>query len=249
MAAEQPPAGFTALFNQQDLAGWWGADTEDPRKYMALPLEQFKEKHDKSLEDIRRHWRVENGELVNDGKGLYLTTDKYYGDFELLVDYRTVPLADSGIYLRGCPQVQIWDSTEKEKFKLGADKGSGALWNNSPGALGKDPLVKADKPFGEWNHFRIIMAGSRVWVWLNDQQTVNGALMENYYDRKLAVPPKGPLQLQTHGGEIRWRNLFLREIGSEEANKLLRDTDPPGFEAVFNSKVMDTGDPSPSAKP
>ena len=140
-AAEQPPAGFTALFNGQDLAGWWGADTEDPRKYMALPPEQFKEKHDKSLEDIRQHWRVENGELVNDGKGLYLTTDKYYGDFELLVDYRTVPLADSGIYLRGCPQVQIWDSTEKDKFKLGADKGSGALWNNSPGAPGKDPLV------------------------------------------------------------------------------------------------------------
>src|SRR5438094_8720844 len=76
MAAEQPPAGFMALFNQQDLAGWWGADTEDPRKYMALPLEQFKEKHDNSLQDIRRHWSVENGELVNDGKGLYLTTDK-----------------------------------------------------------------------------------------------------------------------------------------------------------------------------
>src|SRR5438876_6170684 len=80
------------------------------------------------------------------------------------------------------------------------------------------------------------MAGSRVWVWLNEQQTVNGALMENYYDRKSAVPPKGPLQLQTHGGEIRWRNLFLREIGCEEADKLLRDTDPPGFESVFNGK-------------
>jgi len=135
--------------------------------------------------------------------------------------------------------VQIWDSTEKDKFKLGADKGSGALWNNSAGTPGKDPLVKADKPFGEWNHFRIIMAGSRAWVWLNEQQTVNGALMENYYDRKLAVPPKGPLQLQTHGGEIRWRNLFLREIGSEEANKLLRDTDPPGFESVFNGKSFE----------
>ena len=147
-----------------------------------------------------------------------------------------MPLADSGIYLRGCPQVQIWDSTEKEKFKLGADKGSGALWNNSEGAPGKDPLVKADKPFGEWNHFRVIMVGSRVWVWLNDQQTVDGALMENYYDRKLPVPPKGPLQLQTHGGEIRWRNLYIREIGSEEANKRLRGTDPAGFESVFNGK-------------
>src|SRR6266571_9065320 len=111
-AAEPPPAGFTLLFNQKDLTGWWGAETEDPRKYLALPPEAFKNKHDKSLEDIQRHWRVENSELVNDGKGLYLTTHKFYGDFELLVDYRTVPLADSGIYMRGCPQVQIWDSTE-----------------------------------------------------------------------------------------------------------------------------------------
>jgi len=237
-AAASPPPGFTALFNSSDLSGWWGAETEDPRGYMALPPEEFKKKHDKSLEDIHKHWKVEGDELVNDGKGLYLTTEKYYGDFELLVDYRTVPLADSGIYLRGCPQVQIWDSTEKAKFNIGADKGSGALWNNSPGAPGKDPLVLADKPFGEWNHFRIVMAGSRVWVWLNDKQTVNGALMENYYDkdRKLPVPPKGPIQLQTHDGEIRWRNLFVREIGSEEANKLLRGTDPEGFEAIFNGK-------------
>ncbi len=230
------PPDFTPLFNEQNLSGWWGATTEDPRKYLALSPEEFQKKHDASLEDIRQHWRVENGELINDGKGLYLTTDKMYGDFELLVDYRTVPRADSGIYLRGCPQVQIWDSTLQANFKLGADKGSGGLWNNSPGAPGKDPLVKADKPFGEWNHFRIVMVGSRVWVWLNEQQTVNGAILENYYNRKLPVPPKGPIQLQTHGGEIRWRSLFIREIGSDEATRLLRGSDPAGFEVVFNGK-------------
>lgn len=235
-AGAKAPAGFTALFNGTNLDGWWGAETEDPRGYMALSPEAFKAKHDGSLDNIRQHWHVENGELVNDGQGLYLTTDKFYGDFELLVDYRTVPLADSGIYLRGCPQVQIWDYTEKDKFKLGADKGSGGLWNNSPGAPGKDPLVLADKPFGKWNHFRIVMAGSRVWVWLNGKQTVKGANMEDYYDRKLPVPPKGPLQLQTHGGEIRWRNLYIREIGSDEADKLLRGKDPQGFHSVFNGK-------------
>lgn len=235
----KPPSGFIALFNGQDLSGWWGATTEDPRSYESLSPQDFQKKHDSSLDDIQRHWRVENGELVNDGAGLFLTTDKFYGDFELLVDYRTVPLADSGIYVRGCPQVQIWDYTEKSKFKLGADKGSGGLWNNSPGAPGKDPLVLADKKFGKWNHFRIIMLGSRVWVWLNGKQTVNGAILENYYDRKVAVPPKGPIQLQTHGGEIRWRNLFIREIGSDEANRLLRGKDPKGFESVFNGKNFD----------
>ena len=232
-----PPPGFTALFDGADLAGWWGATTEDPRKYLALPPDEFKAKHDASLADIAQHWHVENGDLVNDGHGLYVTTDKNYRDFELLVDYKTVPLADSGIYLRGCPQVQIWDTTKAGgKWNLGADKGSGGLWNNSPGAPGKDPLVKADKPFGRWNHFRIIMVGSRVWVWLNGQQTVDGATLENYYDRKLPVPPRGPIQLQTHGGEIRWRNVFIREIGSDEADKILRGKDPAGFKPVFNGK-------------
>jgi len=236
-AANTPPPGFTALFNGTDLAGWWGATTEDPRGYMALSPADFQTKHDASLEDIRRHWSVQKGELVNDGQGLYLTTDQYYGDFELLADYKTVPLADSGIYLRGCPQVQIWDYTKAGgKWDLGADKGSGGLWNNSPGAPGKDPLVLADQPFGHWNHVRVVMAGSRVWVWLNGKPTVNGAVLENYYDRKLPVPPRGPIQLQTHGGEIRWRNLFIRDLGSDEADKLLRGTDPAGFQSVFNGR-------------
>jgi hypothetical protein len=232
-----PPPGFTALFDGADITGWWGASTEDPRKYLALPADKFQTKHDASLADIRQHWSVQNGELVNDGHGLFLTTDKNYGDFELALDYKTVALADSGVYLRGCPQVQIWDYTKAGgKWDLGSDKGSGALWNNSPGAPGKDPLVFADKPFGEWNHLRVLMAGARVWVWLNGKQTVNGATMENYYNRKLPVPPRGPIQLQTHGGEIRWRNIFIRDLGSDEANKLLRGHDPKGFTSVFNGK-------------
>lgn len=235
-SSANPPPGFAALFNGRDLSGWWGADTEDPRHYMNLPDAELQKKMNASLDDIRRHWSVQNGELVNDGKGLFLTTEKFYGNFELQLDYKTVPRADSGIYLRGCPQVQIWDSTEKDKFSLGADKGSGGLWNNKAGSLGKNPLAKADKPFGEWNSFRIVMIGSRVWVWLNGVQTVSGAIMENYFDSKLPVPPRGPIQLQTHGGEIRWRNIFLREIGSAEAIQWLRPADRSGFESVFNGK-------------
>src|SRR5208283_3435645 len=86
-------AGFTPLFDGKTLAGWWGATTEDPRKYLAMTPEEFKQKHDASLDEIRKHWRAGNGELINDGNGLYLTTEKNYRDFELLVDYKTVPLA------------------------------------------------------------------------------------------------------------------------------------------------------------
>ena len=243
-AQTAPPAGFTTLFNGRDLAGWRGGDTFDHRKVLEAPPEiraGILEKWTKTMTEVnaktgKPHWYGENGELVNDGFGAYATTEKDYGDFELLVEYKTVPLADSGIYLRGVPQVQIWDSTEKAKFNLGADKGSGGLWNNSPGAPGKDPLVLADKPFGEWNKFRIVMVGARVSVWLNDKLTVDHALLENYYDRKTPVPRRGPIELQTHGGEIRWRNIFLREIGAEEANKILASKGGEGFKAVWNGK-------------
>lgn len=229
-----PPPGFTALFNGEDLTGWRGGDTFDHRKLLAMPAEQREAQIAKWTESMKPHWHAENSELVNDGQGTYATTEKDYGDFELLVEYKTVPKADSGVYLRGCPQVQIWDSTEQDKFSIGADKGSGGLWNNSPGAPGKDPLVLADKPFGEWNSFRVIMVGARVSVWLNDKLVVDHALMENYYDRKTPVPPKGPIQLQTHGGEIRWRNIFIREIGSDEANKLLASRGNEGFQSIFD---------------
>jgi len=235
-ALNKPPEGFTALFNGKDLTGWRGGDTFDHRKLLAMSPEDRAAQIKKWTDTMPGHWTAQDGELVNDGKGAYATTEKDYGDFELLLEYKTVPLADSGIYLRGCPQVQIWDYTEKAKFNLGADKGSGGLWNNSPGAPGKDPLVLADKPFGEWNKVHVIMVGARVSVWLNDKLVVDHALLENYYDRKTPVPPKGPIQLQTHGGEIRWRNIFLREIGSDEADKILASHGGEGYQSVFNGK-------------
>ncbi|HEY5480597.1 MAG TPA: DUF1080 domain-containing protein [Verrucomicrobiae bacterium] len=232
----KPPPGFMALFNGTDLTGWRGGDTFDHRKLLAMPAEQREAQIAKWTETMKAHWRAEQSELVNDGQGAYATTEKDYGDFELLVDYKTVPKADSGIYLRGCPQVQIWDYTEKAKFPLGADKGSGGLWNNSAGAPGKDPLVLADKPFGEWNTVRVLMVGARVTVWLNSKLVVDHALLENYYDRKTPVPPKGPIELQTHGGEIRWRNIFIREIGSDEANKILASHGNEGFKSIFTGR-------------
>jgi hypothetical protein len=234
--AGKPPKGFTSLFNERDLTGWWGLKTEDPVKWKALSTDKLAEKKAASLKDIAQHWSVDGEELVNDGHGLYLSTQKDYGDFEFLVDYKTVPKADSGIYLRGIPQVQIWDSTEEAKFNIGANKGSGGLWNNSKGAPGKDPLVLADKPFGQWNSFRIIMVGERVSVWLNGEMIVDHARMENYFNRKGQIPRTGPIQLQTHGGEIRWRNVFIREIGTNEGNEILASKEGNDFKSAFNGK-------------
>ena len=239
----KPPQGFSALSSGKDLTGWHGTGNEDPRINWALKDDERAKKFADSMADMTKHWTIENAEIVNDGNGAYLTTDKDYGDIELLIDYKTVPLADSGVYLRGTPQVQIWDTTkEGGKWGIGADKGSGGLWNNSPGAPGKDPLVLADKPFGQWNSLRIIQVGARTTVYLNDKLVVDHAIMENYWDGKKPLFAKGPIQLQTHGGEIRWRNLFVREIPPDEANQILARKGEEGFTSVFNGKDFDGWD-------
>lgn len=219
--AAEPPEGFRAIFNGRDLAGWHGLNPHQSEK---LKGKKKEENLAQQRAEFPNHWRVENGELVNDGHGPYATTDEEFGDIEFLIDYKTVPNADSGIYLRGTPQVQIWDWNQKRDPKhpdRHPDLGSGGLFNNTPGTAGRDPLVLADRPFGEWNQFRIRQVGDRTWVWLNDKLVVDGAVMENYWDRKKPLPARGPIMLQTHGGEIRWKNLFVRDIGPVEAKQIL----------------------------
>jgi len=225
MAAEVPD-GFQSLFNGQNLDGWYGLNPHNDANLA------------KQRAEFSSHWRVENGELVNDGHGPYATTDGEYQDYELRLEYRTVPIADSGVYLKGVPQVQIWDYTDPKKFGIGADLGSGGLWNNSPGKAGKDPLVLADRRLGEWNSFRIVQVGSRTTVWMNDFLVVDNAIMENYFDRGAPLPVAGPVMLQTHGGEIRWRNLCIRELSSDEANAVLADHQVQAFQSVFNGKDL-----------
>lgn len=235
----QIPNGFQPLFNGRNLQGWHGDDPHLSRKAgvagrkAAIAAQQ---------EEFLKHWRVDNGELVNDGQGPFATTDRSWGNIELLLEYRTVPLADSGIYLRGAPQVQIWDITEAGgKWNRGADKGSGGLFNNSPGTAGQQPLLVADRPFGEWNAVRILQLGSRTWVDLNQQRVVDGAIMENYWDRRRLrpLPARGPIHLQTHGGEIRWRNLAVRSVPVEEAIATLRGDDAQqGFTPIFNGRDL-----------
>ncbi len=229
-----PPTGFRVLYNGKDFTGWHGFPGQDPRKYAETSEQQKKDWN----EDLAKHWKADGEVLFNDGQGAYATTDATFGDFELLLQYKTVAKADSGIYLRGVPQVQIWDYTEKEKFPLGADKGSGGLWNNSPGAPGKDPAVLADKPFGQWNQMRIQLVGERCSVWLNDKLVVDHARMENYFDRKSPLFASGPIELQTHGKEISWRHIFVRDIPAAEATKILREKTSGKFKPLFNGKDL-----------
>lgn len=243
------PVGFTPLFNGTDFAGWHGWAIHEkaagPDDLAKLSPEEKAKKLDVWTADAKKHWSVQNGELVNDGSGAYLATDKDYGDIELLLEFKTVAKADSGIYLRNTPQVQIWDRNQQFDPKNPNRKphlGSGGLFNNTPGSPGRDPLVLADKPFGEWNSIRILQVGERTTVYLNGKRVVDHARMENYWGKVAKqmpvtpIPKVGKILLQTHGGEIRWRNLFIREVPPAEATEILRKHGLAGFESVFNGK-------------
>jgi hypothetical protein len=204
-----PPEGFTSLFNGQDLGGWKGL-VADPIKRAALPPAALADAQAKADAIMRADWKVEEGALVYRGTNFdNLCTTKDFVNFELLADWKIETYADSGIYLRGTPQVQIWDPFT-QPTKAGSEVGSGGLYNNTTNS--SRPLLVADKPIGEWNRFRIIMAGDIVHVFLNGELVVNGTPLENYWQRDLSVFPFGSIELQAHNSVVWFKNIYVRDL-------------------------------------
>jgi hypothetical protein len=213
--AADVPAGFTRLFNGTDLSGWRGRPHLDPAAEAEGTPEARARRQAEWDADLAKHWTVKDGVIVSDGHGVFLTTDRDYGDFELVLEWMLPsPCADSGVYLRGNPQVQIWDPACARDAKHGCEKGSGGLWNNPADSAGKWPLVKADRPIGEWNTTRITMRGDRVTVLLNDQLVVDDASLANHFHKGQPLPARGPIQIQTHGAPMHVRNVFIRDLGT-----------------------------------
>ena len=196
---DEPPPGFSALFDGQSLRGWKGLVGDPPKraKMSAATLEVEQAKAD---ERMRAHWKAEGGVLKYDGKGDSLCTARDYGDFEMLVDWKIEKGGDSGIYVRGSPQVQIWDNP----------LGSGGLYNNEKNP--KNPLVVADRPIGEWNTFRILMQSERVSVWLNGTLVTDNVVLENYWERDKPIYRTGQIELQNHSSPLEFRRVFIREL-------------------------------------
>jgi hypothetical protein len=207
-AATRPPPGFVPLFNGHDLTGWKGLLIATKEKQLNNPYVRAKlsptelaTEQARADEIMRAHWHVQDGTLVYDGHGENLCTDRDYGNFEMLVDWKITKGGDSGIYLRGTPQVQIWDRP---------DIGSGGLYNNKHHI--HDPLMVADNPPGQWNRFHIKLVGDKVTVWLNGHKVVDNTTLENYWDPTQRLLPTGPIELQNHSSQLWFRNIFIKEI-------------------------------------
>jgi hypothetical protein len=209
-ADNTPPPGFIALFNGKDLTGWKGLlkrPLDNPAMRAKASPEQLAEAKEEADKVMRKGWRAEDGMLIFNGTGRSLCTAKDYGDFEMYVDWKIGPNGDSGVYLRGSPQVQIWDPNQS-KF------GSGGLHNNKKNP--SDPTKIADKPIGQWNTFYIKMVGDKVSVTLNGQLVVDNVVQENYWERDKPIYPTGQIELQNRGNMLWFKNIYLREIPREK---------------------------------
>ena len=228
--------GFELLFNGKDLKGWKGL-VADPIKRSKMDAKTFAEAQKKADTEMRQSWKVVNGELQFTGHGNNITTIKNYGDFEMLVDWKIIDdgkqEGDAGIYLRGTPQVQIWDNA---RVKVGAQVGSGGLYNNIVNE--SKPLKVADKKLGEWNSFRIIMKGDRVTVYLNGELVTDNVILENFWDRNLPIFPEEQIELQAHGSPVSYRNIYIKELPRVKPFQLTAQEKKEGFRVLFDGTNM-----------
>lgn len=224
--------GFVALFNEKDLSGW-KALVGNPIARAKMSAKELQDAQDAANEKAKGSWIVKDGVLAFTGHGDNLCTDKLYGDVEMYVDWKITPEGDAGIYLRGTPQVQIWDTSRRN---VGAQVGSGGLYNNSVNP--RNPLVVADNAVGQWNRFHIIMKGDKVTVYLNGQLVTDNVVLENYWDRKLPIFSKEQIELQAHGTYVAYRNIYLREIAETYTTELSNEEKQQGFTQLYNGTDM-----------
>lgn len=227
--------GFVSLFNGKDLTGWKGL-VANPIARGKMSETELKAAQQKVNESIKNDWIIKDGLLVFTGHGDNLCTEKQYGDMEMYVDWKITEKGDAGIYLRGTPQVQIWDTSRRE---VGAQVGSGGLYNNQKNQ--SKPLVVADNKVGEWNTFHIIMKGDKVTVYLNGILVTDNISLENYWDRKLPLFTKEQIELQAHGTYVAYRNIYLKELPNESSIKttLSESEKQEGFVSLFDGTHMD----------
>lgn len=203
--------GFTALFDADSLAGWRGRPFDNAYGGTGKSEEELVAARAAANESRDAHWTNSGGVIAFDGAGGSIETDRDYADFELRLDWKIEAGGDSGLYLRGIPQIQFWDPANEGQRQHGNQHGSGGLWNN-PQDQGKFPAVVADRPVGEWNELRVRMVGSTVSVWLNGQLIVDQQELLNNWDRNQPLPDQGPLVLQAHGHKVWFRNVRVREL-------------------------------------
>ena len=122
-----------------------------------------------------------------------------------------VPIADSGIFLRGSSksQINIW------QWPIGSGEIYGYRTDESMPAsvrAGATPKLQADAPVGKWNRFEITMRGEHVTVFLNKQKVIDNCHLPG-------VPEEGPIALQHHGDPVQFANIYVKRLKPQEIGR------------------------------
>lgn len=184
---EADAEGWIALFDGETPAGWQNAREPGNPHY----------------------WGIEDGALANNAdNGRDLATVANFKDFELQIEYKTIPGGNSGVYLRGRVEVQILDSHGKEET---GDGDAGAVYGQYA------PMVNASLPPGEWHKFDIRYVDNRLTVQLNGQLVQDKVVIRKVTGGALRrrVNEAGPLMLQGDHGKVWFRNIRIRPVGLE----------------------------------
>jgi 3-keto-disaccharide hydrolase len=190
---------WKSLFDGKSLDGWKSAEGEN-------------------------QWKVEDGALTNGKDGANnLRTDDEFGDYELEVAYKIPPRGNSGVYLRGQVEVQVFDSHGKEKLEK---NDAGAIYNRFA------PLKDASRPAGEWNRYRILHIGHHITVWLNDVLVQDNVWRDSPRER-------GPIQLQGDHTKVWYKDLRIRPLFGEGWKPLWNGKDFAEFTAGNGSRKVE----------
>lgn len=194
------------------------------------------------------------------GGGGDLITVEQFGDFELSLEYRTAPKANSGVMYRvterhdtpwqSGPECQVIDDAGISLDPTNPHS-AGALYDLATPAEGK-----VVKPAGEWNHLRIRLHHGVVQHWLNDRKVVECRVDDDAWGAKIAaskfkvyegfgLAARGHLAIQDHGDEVSYRNIFVRDLDAPMAGEtaLFNGTDTDGWEACTPGLTSKGEDP------
>ena len=244
--AAEPPKGFTHLFNGKDLTGWHGWDIHAKggsparsRKNVTPRIARRKSPNGPPTRRSTGASRTANSSTTATAPTSPPTRPTATSNCSSTT--RPCRTADSGIYLHGTPQVQIWDSRKRPSSSLGADKGSGGLWNNPKARPAKTRSCWPTSRSASGTTSASSMVGERVTVWLNDKLVVDHARLENFWDRaRLPLPKAGadpaadPRRRNPLAEHLRPRDSGRRGQRDSRASKA-----NAGLTSIFNGKDLD----------
>lgn len=173
-------------------------------------------------------WKIADGALTRDGKAGDIVSDREFDDFELVVEWKIAPKANSGLFYRvveNADDTNMWMAAPE--YQIIDDAGyPGPLKPTQKTAANYDmhpPQRDATKPAGEWNTTRILADGAHVEHWLNGQQIVAYELWSDEWNQLLAKSKfkdhpryararRGRIGIQDHGDWIAFRSIRIREL-------------------------------------